>query len=163
MDTEAIKNIIGEFIKQLGVSFDEIAISHGKAEEKVEGKVEDCPIFSIKTADSGVLIGSRGANLGALNHIIKKIASKRLSLPEDARFVVDVNNYHEKMVEDLKTRAHIMSERARSFGVDVPLPPMTSYERMIIHSFLENASGIKTESEGEGKNRRVIIKYVKEN
>lgn len=137
----------------MNVSFDEVAIS--------ERELEKCPVFCVRTKESGVLIGVKGANLAALNHLVKKMASRGSPENEDIKLIVDVNDYHDKMLQDLKAKAMIMSERARSFGVDVPLPPMSSYERMIIHSLLEGAPNIKTESEGQGKDRRVVIKYIK--
>jgi predicted RNA-binding protein Jag len=53
-----------------------------------------------------------------------------------------------------------MSDRAKSFKIDVELDPMSSYERMIVHSYLEGVPEIKTESIGEGSSRRVVIKYI---
>jgi len=40
------------------------------------------------------------------------------------------------------------------------MSPMSPYERMIVHSIFTNVKDIKTESLGEGKGRRVVIKYV---
>ena len=54
----------------------------------------------------------------------------------------------------------MMAERARSFQYDVELSPMSSYERLIIHTTLSDAPNVKTESQGEGRNRRVVIKYA---
>ena len=54
----------------------------------------------------------------------------------------------------------MMAERARAFQYDVELTPMSAYERLIIHMTLADAPNVKTESLGEGRNRRVVIKYA---
>lgn len=74
-------------------------------------------------------------------------------------FLVDVNDYRAKQIKDLESKALMMAERARSFQYDVELSPMSSYERLIIHTTLQGAANVKTESQGEGRNRRVVIKY----
>ena len=79
---------------------------------------------------------------------------------EQTSFVVDVNNYQGKKTEELKSKAAMLAERARYFKSDVEMSPATAYERMIIHSIFSNTKDIKTESMGEGKNRRVVIKYI---
>jgi spoIIIJ-associated protein len=53
----------------------------------------------------------------------------------------------------------MMAERARSLQYDVELSPMSAYERLIVHTTLQDAPNVKTESQGEGRNRRVVIKY----
>jgi len=74
-------------------------------------------------------------------------------------FLVDINDYRTKQIKDLQTKALMMAERARSFQYDVELSPMSSYERLIIHTTLQDAPNVKTESQGEGRSRRVVIKY----
>ncbi len=56
----------------------------------------------------------------------------------------------------------MLAKRARSFKIDVEMDPMTSYERMLVHSHLEGRPNIKTESIGEGKERRLVIKFVED-
>lgn len=153
MDQEKIKNTIEEILKRMNVSFNGIEISADEAASS--------PRFLIKTNDSAILIGIKGANLLALNHIVKKIINRGIKeVGDDSRFFIDVNNYQTKLEEELRNRAKIMCERARSFRVDIELDPMSSYERMIIHSCLQKEPDIKTESKGEGRDRRVVIKYV---
>jgi spoIIIJ-associated protein len=153
MDTARIKSIIEETLRLMKISYDAVEIA--------ENQHTHSPKLTIKTGDSAILIGIRGANLLAFNHIIKKIASRgKEDDDESTKFFVDVNNYQEKLEEELKNKARIMSERARSFKTDIELEPMSSYERMIIHSCLQNIPDIKTESKGEGRERRVVIKYV---
>jgi spoIIIJ-associated protein len=52
------------------------------------------------------------------------------------------------------------AQRARYFKKEVMMNPMTAYERRIIHSALTDYPDIETMSEGEGLNRKVIIKFI---
>lgn len=146
---EGIKHIIEEFLDKLTVPFDEVIY--------VESGLH--PTFLIRAADSGALIGQGGENLRALNLIVKKIAEKRFG-EEKAKFIVDVNGYHEKRIDEIKKQAQLLAERARAFRHDVEMIPMNSFERMIIHTVFADTPDIETHSEGEGKFRRVIIRYV---
>jgi len=154
-NTEKIKDLLKEILSKMNVSFEEIVV--------VDDGKSETPKISVKSSDSALLIGVRGANLFALNHLLKRIVTKgKTEQNEETKFFVDVNDYQVKLNEELKNRAKIMSDRARSFKVDVELDPMSSYERMIIHSALQEQVDIKTESKGFGKDRRVVIRYVEE-
>jgi len=151
MESEFIKKTIEEFLKNMGVSFEEIVfVSPGKL-----GK----PTFVIKSKESGLLIGTDGAHFGALNHLIRKITARR-GEEVTKSFFIDVNDYQERLVESLKNKASMLAERARSFKTSIEMEPMSSYERMVVHTFLENTPDIITESSGEGEERRVILKYI---
>ncbi len=148
---EKIKKLIEEFLRRLGVASDSIEVHEDLGRTS----------FIIKSRESSLLIGSRGAHISAINHLIKRMAGK--GSPEGSEpfnFYVDVNDYHETLVQEIKNKAFILAERARSFKTSVEMDPMSSYERMIIHTFFENIPDIKTESQGTGAKRRVIIKYV---
>lgn len=119
----------------------------------------------IETPDSGFIIGRDGETLRSLNHLVQKIVEKNLPIGEDREergpsVFIDVNGYQKKRFENLKNIAHMMAERARYFKSNIEIDPMPAYERKIIHMFLEGAKDIKTESEGYGPTRRVVIKYV---
>ncbi len=124
---------------------------------------------SIETPDSSFMIGKEGETLRSLNHIIQKMIEKDyLSGEQDQEdkkpgLFLDINGYQKKRFDNLKTTAHMMAERARYFKSDIQIDPMPAYERKIIHMFLEGAKDIKTESEGFGKERRVVIKYIENN
>ena len=152
MNREEIQKIIEKLISLLGVGVESVAAS-----EK-DGRVT----FVVKSADSHLLIGARGTHLSALNHLVKRMAAKSEGEESEKlpNFVIDVNDYYEKLVEELKNKATILAGRARSFKVDVEMEPMSSYERMLVHSLFQDTPDIKTESVGEGNKRRVVIKYV---
>ncbi|RJR12876.1 hypothetical protein C4585_02855 [Candidatus Parcubacteria bacterium] len=165
MNSDAvIESILSKLLRALGVEYSNITKS------EVAGQ----KIFSIQIEDGRALIGTRGDTVHAIDSLVKKIAEKELGLSsspssENAEnssgenplyFLVDVNEYRTKQIKDLQNKALMMAERARSFQYDVELTPMSSYERLIIHSTLSGAPHIKTESQGEGRNRRVVIRYV---
>ncbi|KKW22228.1 MAG: R3H domain protein [Parcubacteria group bacterium GW2011_GWF2_50_9] len=169
MNTEDIKRFIVNLLGKMNIGVDDIEVTNSGGRE----------CFSVRTPDSYMLIGTRGAHLFALNHIVKKIVSSKAAAKKasgqavsetasrgengkEPSFFIDVNGYQEAAAESVKNLAKIMGERARSFKTDVELEPMSSYNRMIIHSFFQEAADLKTESVGEGERRRVVIKYVED-
>lgn len=153
VDVQKVKELIENTLKNMGVSFDSVDVS--------ENALTSSPKFTIKSGESALIIGVKGANLSAFNHLIKKMVSKGKEEEEEkAKFFIDVNDYHERVESELKNKARIMADRARSFKTNIELEPMSSYERMVVHSFLQEIPDIKTESVGFGKDRRVVIKYV---
>ena len=152
MDNEInlIKNIIEQFLKKLTVEFDEIYIDK---EDKNSVR------FAIKSNDSGILIGNDGNNIKALNHMIKQIAWKNNSLGKNINFFVDVNDYQYKNIKRIRDKALEMAEKAIIFKRDIELEPMSSFERMLVHSALADKPNIETESSGDGIFRKVSIKF----
>lgn len=166
MNTDStIENILRGLLDAMGVSYSDVIKSEAAGQN----------IFSVQAEDGRALIGVRGDTVYALDTLVKKIAEKQLfprteevkSAPDGdvvegnaSHFLVDVNEYRAKQIKDLQNKALMMAERARSFQYDVELSPMSSYERLIIHTALSDAPNIKTESQGEGRNRRVVIRYV---
>ena len=133
----------------------------------IEGQVNFCedddyPRFIIKTQEAGILIGEDGKHLIALSHIIKKITENKLKNDnlENFSFFLDVNDYQMKKIEELKNLARMNAQKARYFKKEVEMEPMSSYDRRIIHSALSEYLDIKTESVGEGMDRRVVIKPI---
>ena len=149
MEHEKIKTHIEELLKRMNVVFD-----------SVECVPSDHPRFIVRSNDSAVLIGVKGENLMALNYIVRRMVARGSSAETPIKFSIDVNGYQEKVLENLKAKAKIMCERARSFKADIELEPMSSYERLLVHSYLEGEQDIKTESKGDGASRRIVIKYL---
>ena len=103
-----------------------------------------------------MLIGERGNNLAAAEHIIKKIIKKKYG--EEQKFTLDINEYRMKRLEDLKQEVKNAAKAVRLYGKGVPLRPMSAFERRIVHLLLAEYPDIATESIGEEPDRKVIIK-----
>jgi spoIIIJ-associated protein len=155
MQQDKIKEIVEQIFKHTNCSI-------SKCEMTIDGGIIWC---MVETPDSSFMIGRDGETLRSLNHIVKKIIEKdflneKSSEEKGLSIFIDVNGYQKKRFDNLKNIAHMMAERARYFKSNIEIDPMPAYERRIIHMFLEGAKDVKTESEGYGPNRRVVIKYV---
>lgn len=131
-----------------------------------EVEVAGQQIYAINVDDGKLLIGGHGDTIHAIDFLVKKIVESKSPAPAEGsperamHFLIDVNDYRTRQIKDLQTKALMMAERARSFQYDVELFPMSAYERLIVHTTLQDAPNVKTESQGEGHNRRVVIRYA---
>ena len=150
MDQTVIKKIIEDI-------FTQTACTITKCEFAEEKSMLWC---MIDTPDSRFLIGRDGETLRSLNHLVAKMVEKTHGEDVATRLFIDINGYQKKRFDSLKTIAHMMAERARYFKSNIEVDPMPAFERRIIHMFLEGSPDIKTESEGSGPTRRVVIKYI---
>lgn len=137
-------------LRALGASFDAVELTLDPITQNT--------VFVIKTKDQPLLIGDHGETFEALSHLVKRIAQK--DALEAPLFSIDVNDYRSGRTEKLKIKAALLAGRARDTKSDVEMEPMSSYERLLVHGMLSGESSIKTESIGEGKERRIVIRYV---
>lgn len=152
---EFIHSALEEMLKHLGVSVTDLGV-------EIDDKTGSAR-FIISTPDSALLIGERGDRLMALNHIVKRMIEKKfgeITATDGGGFMIDVNDYRKKQLDTLRAKAHMLAERARYFRSSVEMDPMSSYERMIIHSEFADTPDITTESTGGGKSRRVVLRFV---
>jgi spoIIIJ-associated protein len=145
---EQVLTITKDLLQALGVS----------AEYEVTQFAEQ-KIVSVTVADGPMLIGTNGDRVRALNTLVRMIAEKK-GVTE--RFTVDVNKHQQEEVAKLQHTARELAERARTLKYDVELNPMRPFERMVVHAALSTEPNIKTESIGEGRERRIVIKYVEQ-
>ncbi len=114
--------------------------------------------IAITSADEHALVGRDNEKYEALSHLLKRMIAKEHG--EEIKVIIDINGMRAKNEEALKAKAKIIAGRAREFKTDVEMEPMSSYERMLIHAALDGEPNIKTESIGEGRQRRLVVKYI---
>ncbi len=125
-----------------------------KADTKVSKDGEHWHI-NITGPELGILIGRRGDTLDALQYLTNLAVAKQLS--ERVRIIVDVEGYRLRREETLVRLAKRLSEKVKRTGTRIVLEPMNPHERRIIHTSLQDEARITTFSEGDDKNRRVVI------
>lgn len=116
-------------------------------------------LININGEDTGYLIGYRGNVLNSLQVILNNIANKGIN--ERVRVLLNIGGYKEKREKDLKDLADKIAGTVIKKRKSITLEPMTSYERKIIHSKLQENSRVDTHSIGEEPNRRIVVSLKK--
>ncbi|OGD65760.1 hypothetical protein A2215_04730 [Candidatus Berkelbacteria bacterium RIFOXYA2_FULL_43_10] len=145
-----IKNRSGELVSLLGFESEAI-VTQG------EGIIQ----VNIQTADTpAILIGRGGEGLEALQHVLRILFGKELS-ESGSNIIIDVAGYRSKKTENIKRETRDKALLVLSTGIEEVLPPMSSFERRVVHMVCTNIADVETESLGEGRERRVVIKSKK--
>ncbi len=113
-------------------------------------------VLNIEGPSSGTLIGRHGHTLDSLQYLVSKVA-QRLTGDEKTILIVDVENYLERQKEKLKELALSLADKAKETGTEIPMRPMSSKDRRIVHLTLKDHEHVTTESRGEGLRRRVVV------
>jgi len=141
-----VSELIDYFLGAMGVVADTYI-----REDDEEGSMT----FEIEGQDAGLLIGRRGETLQALQFLIRMVTNRQLG--RKAYVVIDIEDYRERRVQMLRRLARRTAGRVGSSGREDSLEPMSPAERRIVHMALAGHPEVRTESEGEGNQRRVVI------
>jgi spoIIIJ-associated protein len=129
-----------------------------KAEVKItEDKENEALIVDINSEnETGLLIGKKGETLFSLQYILGLMYKQQVG--EWKRIIINVGDYREKQEDYLKGLARQTAERALETGEPQTLYNLTAGQRRIIHMSLAEEKGVVTESEGEGRDRYLVVK-----
>ncbi|OGH15741.1 MAG: hypothetical protein A3C22_00905 [Candidatus Levybacteria bacterium RIFCSPHIGHO2_02_FULL_37_10] len=151
-EIKTIKEITEKLLKLLDVDGDfEILESKEKGPESVE--------IILNTKDTGVVIGYHGDTLEGLQLILSLCVARNLG--RFVRISIDVGDYKKNRTEWLKTLATETKERVLSEDKGIAIPELKSWERRIIHLLLEKDKEVISESQGEGRDRVLVVKPKK--
>lgn len=120
-------------------------------------KDNDCFRILLNADNNAILIGKNGQTLEAINSVLKGAASSQFR--KRYHILVDINNYKTDRYDKIKGIAYRVAKSVQKSHVSATLDPMPSDERRVIHNFLSEMANIRTESEGDGRGRRVKIIY----
>lgn len=147
-EIKEIENITKNLLNKMG--FDSIKIEiEVDEDERIQINIQVSP------EESGLLIGYRGETISALQMILGQLIKSKLSSWK--KIIVNIGDYREKRREALKLMAQNSAKRARELNSSVTLPYLNASERRIIHLILSSDKDIETHSEGEGRQRRLVI------
>ena len=103
----------------------------------------------------GALIGRRGETMESLSYLASLVANRLEG--NYIKLGLDVAGYRDKRESDLTALAQRIGAKVRKTGRSFAMEPMNPYERRIIHSAIGKMEGVRSESKGEGRDRRVVI------
>jgi spoIIIJ-associated protein len=148
------KAVTRELLTQMAINADVIAVDNPSV---MPVSAEDPPtvFVDIMGRDLGMLIGRRGENLSQLQYMVNLLVNKRND--EWVRVILDVEGYRSQREESLIGLAERVARQVSRNRRPISLEPMPANERRIVHMTLKAQPDIRTESSGEGANRRVTI------
>jgi len=166
MNKIEMQNLIKELIEKTTISVSKISTDEDKPSSfKSDG--DKTTWFSVEVSQPHFFWEHGGEALFAINHLARRMIETKVSptpnvgeKQEGLGILIDINGFQKKRVENIHAIAHMMAERARYFKSNIEVDPMPAFDRRIVHEFLSDAIDLKTESQGEGLSRRVVIKYI---
>lgn len=112
-------------------------------------------ILDVTAPDLAVLIGRHGRTLESLQSLFSLLVSRRLGFRYPV--AVDVEGYKSRRHDKVISMARSAASRAVRQHGSVSLPPMSAYERRLVHIALREDERVDTHSEGIDPERRVVI------
>lgn len=106
--------------------------------------------------DPGKIIGRSGRTLQALEYVTNAVLNRHEG--DGVRVTIDVGGYKRRQAERLRDLARTAAEEVRETGKPCPLKPMSAAERRIVHMELADDPSVRSESSGEGRERRVVVR-----
>lgn len=128
--------------------------------EPIVTQQDEIIFVNLQIDSPGLLIGRGGEGLEALQHILRLLISRDEEITT-TNVVIDIAGYRDKKIENVKKLAREKAYLVLSTGIAETLPEMSSYERRIAHMVVTNIADVETESVGEGRERKVVIKPKK--
>jgi spoIIIJ-associated protein len=142
-----------EFVRRLVLAM-QMDVEVDLAPDDGEGS-EDEIRLEIEGPDAGRIIGKRGIVLEAIQYLTGRVAHK----PGEPRrhVAVDAEGYRARHEDQLSEMARRLAERVAAEGTTITFDPMSARDRRVVHMALRDITGVRTESNGEGQDRRVQI------
>lgn len=121
--------------------------------EKTEDKTFS---INLQTENTGLLIGFHGETLSALQLLLSLMVYKKMG--SWLHVSLNVGNYRQYREEQIKNLVNRVVGEVKQTGQPQGLPLLSGSERRVVHLYLVDHPDVISESEGEGRNRRVFIK-----
>ncbi len=111
----------------------------------------------VEGGDLGLLVGPKGATLGAVQELTRTVVSRVEPGGRNIRVHVDVAGYRARRREALERFTRQVAETVLSSGQATAMEPMNAADRKVVHDTANAIDGVRTTSEGEEPRRRVVL------
>ena len=155
-EIKIIKDVTTKLLELLGVDgkFD-ILENKSRTNSVLDKEGESLDII-LDTKDTGIVIGYHGDTMEGLQLVLSLCVAKKLG--RFVRISLEVGDYKKNRTEWLRSLAKETKERVLSENKEIIIPELRSWERRIVHLLLENDDKVMSESQGEGRDRVLVIK-----
>jgi spoIIIJ-associated protein len=129
----------------------DVADLDGDIDMDVEG---DRALVSVVGATLDELVGSRGEVLEALQELTRLAVHRQTGAR--TRIMLDVGGYRRRRRAELAEAGQDAADEVKRTGMPKKFWAMNPFERKIVHDAVA-AAGLRSESEGEEPDRRVVV------
>jgi len=141
-------DVAGDYLERLL----DILDVDGDIDLDVEG---DRASVAIVGGDLKDLVGSDGAVLEALQELTRLAVAQSTGVR--SRLMLDISGFRARRRSDLTSLAAETARRVAGSGQPERLSAMNPFERKVVHDVIAGVAGVRSESEGEEPNRRVVV------
>ncbi|HEY6737094.1 MAG TPA: R3H domain-containing nucleic acid-binding protein [Candidatus Saccharimonadia bacterium] len=146
LTAEVAKQRLEELIAFMGINVDARAET---TDDGIELTVDSTPA-------SPRLIGHRGETLRSIEYLVNQMVKRHDAAAP--RILIDIAGYKQARKHSLEELAHEVADRVKESGKTESLKPMNPAERRIVHMTLRTIDGVMSESDGEGRNRHIVVR-----
>lgn len=147
-----ITTYLSHITQHCGLDEESVKISIEETDENVSIQLD------VPADDVGLFIGNRGETLAALQRMLRIVFNDQYG---EKHIVLNINDYRQERQKQLEERATEAAHYVLDSGRSYTFPFLSSYERFLVHSVLsaqEEFSSLETISEGEGRDRRLVVR-----
>ena len=141
-------DVAGDYLERLL----DILDVDGDIDLDVEGDRASVAIVGGRLGD---LVGPGGATLDALQELTRLAVAQSTGVR--SRLMLDIGGFRAKRRADLTALAGEAAQRVAQSRAAERLSPMTPFERKVVHDVIAGVAGVRSESEGEEPQRRVVV------
>jgi spoIIIJ-associated protein len=141
-------DVAGDYLERLL----DILDKDGDIDLDVEGDRASVAIVGGRLGD---LIGPDGATLEALQELTRLAVAQSTGVR--SRLMLDIGGFRAKRRADLTALGGEAARRVAQSRQPERLSPMNPFERKVVHDVIAGVAGVRSESEGEEPNRRVVV------
>ncbi|MGX9728125.1 MAG: Jag N-terminal domain-containing protein [Candidatus Electronema sp. VV] len=112
-------------------------------------------VCKISGEHQDALTGQEGRTLDSLQYLLRKMTTRLL--PDRTKLALEVGDYRERRIEELKKRVLELAAQVRENGMTQAIPALNPSERRAVHMLLQDDKEVRSRSVGEGLFKKVLI------
>ena len=155
-EIKIIKDTTTELLKLLEVDGTFDILENKSSTDSVRDKEGESVDIILDTKDTGIVIGYHGDTMEGLQLVLSLCIARKLG--RFVRVSLEVGDYKKNRTEWLKSLAEETKDRVVAENKEIVIPELKSWERRVVHLLLENDKEVMSESQGEGRDRVLVVK-----
>lgn len=141
---EAVHQDVAKMLELMGCSSTiTVELEHQTVVCKISGEHQE------------TLTGQEGRTLDSLQYLLRKMTSRLL--PDRTKLMLEVGDYRERRIEELKKRVLELAAKVREDGMTQAISALNPSERREVHMLLQDDKEVRSRSVGEGLFKKVLI------